>query len=302
MLCGAAIDVVGADGGCAAAGRARDAIWVCKHQRSPDSGEHKKFSQQQRARSDCTPLRTVPRTYGRVVQQVLTAERRGVDAAADGVPAANVYVVAPCPHDGEQLRFSICCYRFWTLHVRTDDVQQIRDTLRNAELSILQAAAPWTALTAGAISYSASNAQLCRSAPRCCLVRLARTPVVQLLMIVAPPPATTSAAGFIQVQSHSGKSLPPSRRFAGGARPRDYQDERFSYVALRRRPRPAVPAGLRLQSSAGTASADAQENAELFDEKAHEDGSEVSHTLCYNSAHLSRRAELQICWGNACAK
>lgn len=37
---------------------------------------------------------------------------------------------------------------------------------------------------------------------------------------------------------------------AGGARPRDYQDERFSYVVLRRGLRPQAPAGARLVSPA----------------------------------------------------
>lgn len=35
---------------------------------------------------------------------------------------------------------------------------------------------------------------------------------------------------------------------AGGAKPRDYQDERFSYVVLQRGERPEVPAGAYLTS------------------------------------------------------
>lgn len=60
-----------------------------------------------------------------------------------------------------------------------------------------------------------------------------------------------------------------SKILPGGARPRDYQDERFSYVVLQRGGRPEVPAGVFLTSPEATAAAAPE--VELLEEDPEDD-------------------------------
>ena len=118
---------------------------------------------------------------------------------------------------------------------------------RRARMTV---AAPWTAPAAGATSRSGSSAALCSCASRRCQVRSMQPLGHPIGWITTRTQCSTASqrrvALYVERSMHKVCCDHDCEPRAGGRAPRAYQDERYSYVVLRRGPRPAPSTDLRI--------------------------------------------------------